>query len=1316
MNETIETAAGLIKNTFTPQIAVITSTEAEKCCQKNNLHFVELLQPFSRLNTDVHFKDQQGVNNAVKHLKLNFLDVNSRPPQTVIARKLLNLAVSETSDPKYQIVHVGNRQLEIPLTTSWFAQWRETFLKVQYPSDHEFTKHFLACILVASSSDVNPLETLIQLAQNVNQMCSYSNQPEKLPKWFSTNVLKYYVILHDNNNGNFSIAMEVFESIKSTYGQANCFLLRMNSRPPGPEEQFEQTADPWAQFLQNPIETNADSPNVSDNIFELAEEANEVKTMFEDKQTYHPLSPVSDITPSTEKLKNSAEQGSKNNLKVRHGLFLSTEDLENIKSFVFEFTKNSLIPYVEKQIQVLSENISNKKGMSRSLLTATKRWLNPNKPGANSKSVNLIYAPDSMELQLRRLGDLYFMFGSFNNAYQAYNMAKKDFNADQAWLYYAGALEMAALSAFITSESNKRSYELLEESITTYLTSCKLPQFATRATLLGSECLKQQNQFSEAAIQLIRMTSEDSDLRSALLLEQASYCFLKSKMVRKYAFHMVLAGHRYFKSAQRKHSLRSYKQAFQVFKDNGWNLACDHIYFSMGRQANSLNLFEEAVISYSKLLLGESKQPPAQQITFLKEYLLVQNKLIETNEIKIPLLPIPLFNFSTLKVLLEPPPPLKTPGTVSAIGVNFSENSNQISEDKWHKLEEMLVQEAQGSLPMIFKPMITLFKEDRLYSATPNAIINEPIQISLQVFNQLQIDINLSDVYLLWNFKHENEDVVLQHISDTDTEKYVKTHVLEALHLEPINKSDVVLLLTPLSIGELTITGICYTLNAGGNTEEKISITGKQLLNIPIKNDKMNSKQLKINVVPPASCLQVTFSEINSNILCGEMQKITVNFQNTGSIPLHNIHWATTDPEILTSEFNNKIYTTNLDNVETAAAKDKLIRKNHVTYVPLSSNSLVPGQTVSFSLWLKAPPTKGIYSVALLIYYENMNSNSIPRYRLVRQNWDLSVIDSVKLQINTLESGNSKDVQEISLSLKLNNANAIYNTTLVEITLTQIGLLSKYWELLKAGSLANDFNLNSQEGAYILLKARRIKSIESRSTNLILLKNESYIDGIQNAFKQFCKKSEQKPINYFYPLDDDCNKHLKNGILFVQWHAVIQETKTKRNAIGQSYIPIDFQPNKSNLNGNENYYGPDIPLSLDNSDIKLRNYEMEQMKTQIVYNLDFPVNVNHDFKKHKICLVPVKLFLHSVVDKQPLYLLVKTLGISSHPVLQSMIYPNASSYFKWVGSGVILKKIEPLTTESLNLNVAVFGPGTFDIGSHIEIYCGNTSEIGRAHV
>lgn len=128
------------------------------------------------------------------------MEVTARPPQTALARKYLNAAVSDASTPRLQTLNAEGRELEIPASASWFEAWRETFLQVQYPSDHEYTKHFLACLLVVSSADNNPVETMIHLAQTLNQMQVVT--PTKLPKWFSGDVLRYYVIVHDNIDGN----------------------------------------------------------------------------------------------------------------------------------------------------------------------------------------------------------------------------------------------------------------------------------------------------------------------------------------------------------------------------------------------------------------------------------------------------------------------------------------------------------------------------------------------------------------------------------------------------------------------------------------------------------------------------------------------------------------------------------------------------------------------------------------------------------------------------------------------------------------------------------------------------------------------------------------------------------------------------------------------------------------------------------------------------------------------------------------------------------------------------------------------------------
>lgn len=146
-------------------------------------------------------RDSTGATVTVRNLRINLVNVNARPMHQTFARKFLNSSVKVTSEIRMSPVTVNEYSLEIPVAIPWFEMWRETFLKVQYPSDHEFTKHFLACMIVVSSSETNPLETVNQLLQNLTQLQNTGGQ-SKLPKWFNNNVLRYFVVLHDTIDGN----------------------------------------------------------------------------------------------------------------------------------------------------------------------------------------------------------------------------------------------------------------------------------------------------------------------------------------------------------------------------------------------------------------------------------------------------------------------------------------------------------------------------------------------------------------------------------------------------------------------------------------------------------------------------------------------------------------------------------------------------------------------------------------------------------------------------------------------------------------------------------------------------------------------------------------------------------------------------------------------------------------------------------------------------------------------------------------------------------------------------------------------------------
>lgn len=78
----------------------------------------------------------------------------------------------------------------------------------------------------------------------------------------------------------------------------------------------------------------------------------------------------------------------KNPDKWRHGSCLSVNDVEQIKTMLNEFVKVCLLPYIEKHLSLLHDAATNKKGVSKSLLSATKRWFGSGKPSSNSLTAN----------------------------------------------------------------------------------------------------------------------------------------------------------------------------------------------------------------------------------------------------------------------------------------------------------------------------------------------------------------------------------------------------------------------------------------------------------------------------------------------------------------------------------------------------------------------------------------------------------------------------------------------------------------------------------------------------------------------------------------------------------------------------------------------------------------------------------------------------------------------------------------------------------------------------------------------------------------
>ncbi|XP_052816266.1 trafficking protein particle complex subunit 8-like isoform X2 [Mya arenaria] len=1213
-----QSAHDFIQCTFSPQVAVLTSSDAEVLCQKNNLSFVQLVQPFCRLKTEAHIKDPNNVQHNLQHLRINMVDMNSHVSTPAVAKKMMHDAVSNeqpqmTEGSRGNVITVGDYDLQLSSTTPWFEAYRECFLQTLPPSEHEFLKHCLACIFVVSSNHPEPLRMLQTLSSSQQQQ--QSQFPNKLPQWFSPNILKYYVIVHDMVEAEAQKTEDVYQTMKSSFGHQSCHLLQINSRSMTAVETMATDTslpDPWGQFLHKTPETGK-KPNkakyfiawegvdydgsassgaedvafpsrveegepepvthvegngvngvgnnsaVIDHPLALSNESPLNSPGFED----YPQIPStkSSMTSISSMHSNMSKSGSFHLEKGRvsgHGMCLTASDQDRLRIFIHEFAVRALIPWAERQMRTLNELLMSRTGIRKSIMGTAKKLFggNPSKTSqVTNTATTVVYSKDAPELQMRRLADLAFLFQLYEFSYNTYHTAKRDFNNDHAWLHFAGALEMASLAIFMQGPQGQRAYpdHYMESAITTYIQSCKNVPYSVRATLVSTEALKSRGKYKDAAMQFIKMMSEESDLRSALLLEQAAHCFInmRAPMVRKYAFHMILAGHRFTKAGQRKHALRAYSQALQIYKGKGWSLSEDHINFTVGRQSHNLKQLENATVAFKHLLTEHSKQSAMQQNSFLREYLFVYRQLLmqEAEETglqsnTLPELPLPALDSNATKVLLGARPTPSQGDKMYASGVWFEDSDTAAG--KWERLEELLVMSVNGSLPVVHRPVKTLYTDKTDNKFNPVAYVREPITVEFYLVNPLKVALTLTDVMLLWSFlptigSHDKPQLITNETMVTAknnlADEIIHGQVVREIVLQGNDRLPVQMTLTPHQMGDLRIYGLTYNLGSSSTTfmaptqgpdnplggsggtggpskasyvstvfvrgKQKIEVQGPRLNG---KKDEMVNKiygpdrRLDLTIQQEMPILQVSFLNFPKTLLCGEVHPVTVTFTNVGSTPLHRLKLATSNPKYLVLGLNTDIrtstsvYTSSSDCNETSSCVNcDPCAVKRVIDIDIPEGVLHPNSSISLPLWVRGNDIGGVHEVDLLFYYESAKQTNKPKYRLLRHNILVNTVESLSVRAVAQRAckhsseKESPSVGEFLISCELENLSQQQTSRshVREVFVRQVSCASKQWAIQSLSKYHNNgVCIGSRELLQVCLKACHLPSQPSAEGNV----------------------------------------------------------------------------------------------------------------------------------------------------------------------------------------------------------------------------------------
>ncbi|KAL9109830.1 MAG: hypothetical protein Q9227_005533 [Pyrenula ochraceoflavens] len=461
----------LIVRAFSPAIAVFSSSELDDLARQKGFHngFRGLLRPFGeRIPGKVVVRDSHGASRTWEDFGVRFIDLWDPSTQATAAKanttspfheieELLRIYLESSEQTAEQPQHInGYRQSDLNMSFPVYTAFLRRLLCAAKISPHETFLHPVSSVMAVHASDPDPVDTL-------RNMYTHTSQGSRsLPHWVHPEYLRYYVLVHDDDNDDFSRSTHFFDQMKRHFG-LHCHLLRIRSSQalPTDDDSVEAETSEWL------------SPQ--EELSKLSEDGNLI-----------------DVEPSQS--------------------YLFGSDVTALRSLVRELVQQSVVPHMESKIAIWNDQVvSRRKGISGRFMSMSKRLagFGSGSKGSSNPVMNLgggssgnydalqgFYRFDSPEALMRKMADYSMMLRDFRLASTTYELLRSDYLNDKAWKYQAGANEMCVISSLLNPLATAAKMkvdnldQMLETATYSYLSRCADPLDTLRCIAVSVELLR----------------------------------------------------------------------------------------------------------------------------------------------------------------------------------------------------------------------------------------------------------------------------------------------------------------------------------------------------------------------------------------------------------------------------------------------------------------------------------------------------------------------------------------------------------------------------------------------------------------------------------------------------------------------------------------------------------------------------------------------------------------------------------------------------------------------------------------------------------
>jgi len=428
----------------------------------------------------------------------------------------------------------------------------------------------------------------------------------------------------------------------------------------------------------------------------------------------------------------------------------------------------------------------------------------------------------------------------------------------------------------------------------------------------------------------------------------------------------------------------------------------------------------------------------------------------------------------------------------------------------WHTLEKVVKETVSGqeivNLASTCQPVFSNTTNNHL---NPQAVTGEQISVTITMENLFNTPLQLRKAHLLWKFTPEESDQVFTNDKkEAVSTMYVETGVVDVITIEKSCQSQLTFHLTPLTPGQLIITGVEYSLKAMFPDKEPTDheIRGKQIFNIapPHVNSVRDRKnrsgagvdnRLDIKVVGQLPRL-VADMRTPDTMAQGELRCCELELSNTGPVAMGRLYLVSQTPGLVSfgkkREEEKSLYDFPL--IEDSGHQfrrqneDGTVDQVSLDLVPVPEVTIQPGCSARIPVWLRCPHTVGTSHHNLSVYYDTTisPSKSTPRLTCLT----LSLVCQPSLQVQCKRSGllSHSNIPGQQMVVSLTNMAKDLVSSMDSLTVTQVVLVSRDQQLVKVQSSSSGCSVSRGETTSLAMQTVQVETVSAEWRDMARLR------------------------------------------------------------------------------------------------------------------------------------------------------------------------------------------------------------------------------------